>query len=644
MTDLFSTPKTQDLYSAKDIEILEGLDPVRLRPGMYIGGTNTHALHHLSIEVLDNSIDEAIAGHAKKIDVILHDDFSLTIKDNGRGIPIDPHPKFPEKSALEVILTTLHSGGKFKEGAYETSGGLHGVGISVVNALSDHFEVRVGRDHKLWGQTYCRGVPQGPLEFIEETSEKGTQVRFHPDPEIFGNVRRFSPDRLYKLLRAKAFLCKGVKIRWLSEVTCEDCPTKETLCFPNGLSDFVQSEVPLESRLNEKIYADTLKTSQGRVEWAITWSPSLENQKFSFCNTIETPLGGTHENGFRQALTRAIRRYGDLSNQKKAKQITADDVFLNAFSVLSVFIKNPQFQGQTKEKLTNSEVTKFIDNVVKDHFELWLQTNKNDAQKIFEGILSNSEYRLRRKLEKETNRQTATRRLRLPGKLTDCSKRTRENTEIFLVEGDSAGGTVKQARSRETQAVLPLRGKILNVAAATIEKKVANQEIQDLTLALGCGRGKECRLENLRYERVIIMTDADVDGAHIASLLMTFFIRDMRPLVEKGHLFLAMPPLYRITQGTKAYYIQNDEEKERLLKTKLKDKKIEVSRFKGLGEMSWQQLKETTMDPTKRSLLRVTLPHEEDIDSFVDRLMGRNPEARFNFIKDNAQYVTELDI
>ncbi len=658
MTNLFNqappSGKSNNSYTAKDIEVLEGLEPVRKRPGMYIGGTDERSLHHLAAEILDNSMDEAVARHATQIEFSLNKDGYVTVMDNGRGIPVDPHPKYTDKSALEVILTTLHSGGKFSQSAYKTAGGLHGVGLSVVNALSDHLVVEVARDGHMWRQEYSKGKPTTTLDIITPASfPKGTRISFHPDPEIFGDKLTFKPHLLYQLVKSKAYLYGGVKILWQVDPSLihDKTPATETIQFKNGLLDYLQETLANKETLVPEPFHGTLDfpEEQGRMEWAISWTLGMDSFCKSYCNTIPTPLGGTHENGFRLAITRGIKNFGELSKHKKAAQITSDDVFENAVVVISVFIPDPQFQGQTKEKLVSQHVSKLVENTLKDHFDHWLSGHPEMANGILEAVVEAMEDRLRQKAKKENNRKSATNRLRLPGKLTDCVKDGAIDTELFLVEGDSAGGSAKQARNRENQAVLPLRGKILNVASATIEKMLMNQEIKDLALALGCGMGKDFSLQDLRYERVVIMTDADVDGAHIASLLMTFFFQQMRPLIDAGHLYLAQPPLYRISQGGNTLYAKDDKEKDKLLKTIPASRgKVEISRFKGLGEMSSGQLKSTTMDPKNRTLIRVKLPGEildlEGIRAFVDELMGRHAESRYAYIQENAKFVTELDI
>ncbi len=661
-------------YDASDIEVLEGLEPVRKRPGMYIGGTDERAYHHLVGEILDNSMDEAVAGHADWIEFSLDSGNIITIRDNGRGIPIGEHPKYPGKSALEVIMTTLHSGGKFSNKSYQTSGGLHGVGVSVVNALSDDMWVEVARDKTLYKQNFSRGKPTSKLENLGTVhNRRGTTVCFHPDPEIFGNIG-FKPAWLFQMLRSKAYLYSGVEIRWKCDPSLIKPDSKvvpeAVFKFPRGLLDYLETTLKDRPSITASPFHGNIKLPDdaGRVEFAIHWPIDGEGFIHSYCNTVPTPLGGTHETGLRGALSKGLRAYGDMTNQKKSSIISADDIMSGATILLSVFIKDPQFQGQTKEKLVNAAVSKWVDSAIKDYFDLWLSKDPSSSTRLLDSIIEKAEERQRRKAAKATARKSATQKLRLPGKLADCSRSDANDTELFIVEGDSAGGSAKQGRNRETQAILPLRGKILNVVSATKDKIRANQEIQDLILALGCGQGKDLNMDNLRYERVIIMTDADVDGAHIAALLVTFFYTQMRPLIERGHLYIAQPPLYRLVSGTLSAYARDDEHKDELMSTTFKGKsKIEVSRFKGLGEMPAKQLKETTMDPSSRILLRVTLPdalaalginpeeidlEEEDIpidpigevDDLVKRLMGKDADARYRFIQDNAEFVEDIDV
>jgi topoisomerase-4 subunit B len=641
-----------DDYNAASIEVLEGLEPVRKRPGMYIGGTDERALHHLVAEILDNSMDEAVAGFATRIEVELHADHAVTIRDNGRGIPVDPHPKFPKKSALEVILCTLHAGGKFSGKAYETSGGLHGVGASVVNALSDSLVVEVARNKELYEQRFSRGVPLGPVTKVGAApNRRGTSVTFHADEEIFGH-HRFRPARLLKMVRSKAYLYSGVEIRWKSAIDDGETPMEATFHFPGGLADYLSESLAGASTYADRPFAGKVGFQDkfgepGSVEWAINWTPARDGFIQSYCNTVPTPEGGTHEAGFWAAILKGIRAYGELVGNRKSAQITREDLLTGGCALVSCFIREPQFVGQTKDRLSTESAARMTEGAVRDHFDNWLAADTRSAGAILDFLVLRAEERLRRKQEKETARKTATKKLRLPGKLVDCSSQSREGTELFIVEGDSAGGSAKMARERTTQALLPLRGKILNVLGAASSKLGTNQEINDLAQALGVGLGTRFRIDDLRYEKIIIMTDADVDGAHIASLLMTFFFTQMRPLIDKGHLYLACPPLYRLTQGAKRLYVADDAEKEEWLARGLGGKgKIDVQRFKGLGEMDAKDLKDTTMNPETRKLIRVSIDEDEpgETSDLVERLMGKKPELRFQYISENARFVEELDV
>ncbi len=658
-TDLFKDDKPEKTYDASSIQVLEDMEHVRLRPGMYIGGTDDRALHHMVAEIIDNSMDEAVAGHANWIEVELHANFHITIRDNGRGIPVDAHPKDPTKSALEIIFCTLNAGGKFSGDNYETSGGLNGVGSSVVNALSDHVRVEVARNRELFSMEFSRGVPQTKLQELGQVlNRRGTSVTFHPDPDIFGPKARFKPKRLYDMAKSKAYLFSGVEIRWKCAPEClgtgDETPTTDTFHFPNGLSDYLGERMEGASVYSETPFAGKVSFTEkfgpsevGSVEWAINWTPSRDAFMQSYCNTVPTPEGGTHESGFWSAILKGIKAYGELTGTKKATQITREDVMGGGCALVSIFIQEPKFVGQTKDRLATVEALRLVENSVRDHFDNWLASNNKSAGAILDYMVLKAEERLKRRQEKETARKTATKKLRLPGKLTDCSSKVREGTELFIVEGDSAGGSAKMARNRKTQALLPLRGKILNVLGAASNKIGTNNEINDLCQALGVQMGTKFNIEDLRYDKVIIMTDADVDGAHIAALLMTFFFTQMRPLIDNGHLYMACPPLFRLTQGAKRVYCMDDAEKDAWMEKGLGGRaKIEVSRFKGLGEMDAKDLKDTTMNPATRQLIRINIDEDEpgETADLVDRLMGKKPELRYEYIQQNAQFVEELDV
>ena len=653
MSDLLSGAQSNAKeYDASSIQVLEDMEHVRLRPGMYIGGKDDRALHHMVAEIIDNSMDEAVAGHATWIELELHENGHVTVRDNGRGIPTDPHPKDPSKSALEIIFCTLNAGGKFSGDSYETSGGLHGVGSSVVNALSDHLRVEVARNRELFAMEFSRGIPQGKLEKIGAApNRRGTAVTFHPDAEIFGPLK-LKPARLFAMARSKAYLFSGVEIRWKCGQQDGDTPQEATFHFPGGLSDYLNETLKGSTTYAEHPFGGTVDfrekfNAPGKVEWAINWTPSRDGFIQSYCNTIPTPEGGTHEAGFWSAILKGVKAYGELVGNKKAGTITRDDLITGGCALVSCFIREPEFVGQTKDRLATVDAQRMVENAVRDHFDNWLAADTKSAGAILDFLVLRAEERLRRRQEKETARKTATKKLRLPGKLTDCTSKTREGTELFIVEGDSAGGSGKGARNRNTQALLPLKGKILNVLGAASSKLNTNAEINDLCEALGVGMGTKFNLDDLRYDKIIIMTDADVDGAHIAALLMTFFYTQMRPMIDAGHLYLACPPLYRLTQGAKRVYVADDAEKDMWLEKGLGGKgKIDLQRCKGRGEMDAKDLKETTMDPTTRKLIRVTVDEDMpgETGDLVERLMGKKPELRYQYIQENAQFVEELDV
>jgi len=649
-------------YDASDIQVLEGLEPVRLRPGMYIGGTDEKAWHHLPVEIMDNSIDEAVAGFAKKIVVNLIDSKTIEITDDGRGIPVDEHPKYPGKSALEVILTTLHSGGKFNNNVYKTSGGLHGVGSAVVNALSSNMDVTISRDGYEWHQTFSRGKTTSPIIRGAATKAHGTKIKFTLDDEIFGENAVFKPIKIYRMARAKSFLSRGVKIEWHCNpaLITEDMniESDKVFYYPNGVADFVAEKTDSKPRILPKIFSGAIDfpDDMGRVEWALTvltdenGAASDDGFFASYCNTIATIDGGTHEAGFKAAITKGLKAYGEKINNKSASSIIGEDVFDSVAAIVSVFYKTPQFLGQTKEKLSNPEIARYTENAIKDPWEMFLASDPKTANALLEFVINLANARIKTKQVKDVARKTPTKRIRMPAKLADCSKHGVDGTELFIVEGESAGGTAKQARDRATQAIMPLRGKVLNVLSNSDEKFSANRELNDLIDIIGAGTAKDWDDSKLRYEKIIIMTDADVDGSHIASLLMAFFYQYMPQLIYGGHLYLSCPPLYKLTCGTESIYVDTDEELEELKNGKYKNKRVEISRFKGLGEMMPNQLKETTMSAKTRRLIRVDLPPKtedgmedtEKTKNLVNDLMGKKPEFRFKFITEHAQFVKDL--
>ena len=641
-------------YSAKDIEVLEGLAPVRKRPGMYIGGTDETAYHHLANEIIDNCMDEVVAGEASEITVTINRDSSISIADNGRGIPIDKHPK-KNKTALEVVMTTLHSGGKFKDGVYSTSAGLHGVGLSVVNALSSKMKVEVFKKKKIFFQNYARGKALSKL--VQKGKSNivcGTRVTFMPDEIIFGKELSFVPSRIYQTCKNKAFLFKGVKINWECGKNLlnrkDPTPAKETLFYPDGIEQYLKTELKNIKKIHEKSCSlkGDFEDKKGKVEFTIQWHSDRNNFAKSFANTVPTINGGTHESGFKAGIAKAIRKFAKFKKNKIVTKASQDDIFSNASYIVSVFINNPEFEGQTKGKLSSSFVLKYSDQSVSFLFEDWLNRNGKAANLIINFIEEKIRERNLYELKDNVDRQTSFRKIRLPGKLSDCASDKVEGTELFIVEGDSAGGSAKQARDRYTQAILPLRGKILNVKNSNSAKILANNEISNLLQALGCQRGNKYSRKDLRYEKIIIMTDADVDGDHISTLLLTFFLSEMPDLIKDGHLYMALPPLYKITAGNQSFYVKDEKEKDKIIKNLKKSVKIEISRFKGLGEMMPAQLKETTMNKESRNLMKIALPKDKakykKTNKLVNDLMGKNAELRLKFISENAGKNFNLDI
>jgi DNA gyrase subunit B len=633
-------------YTAKDIDVLEGLEPVRKRPAMYIGGTDAHGYHHLLWEIVDNSVDEAINGHASRIEVALDPDHrGATVTDNGRGIPVDTHPKF-KKSALELILTTLHAGGKFEGKSYQVAGGLHGVGSSVVNALSSDMTATVWRGGKTYSQSYQRGKAKGKLKSGRKTSKRGTSIHFRPDSEIFGKRAAFDSSRVAERLEAKTYLHRGLKIVFIDEKTGD----KQEFEHPGGIVDFLDKLVT--ERGKPPVHKDpfTLEYEDDpRFEVALRWTESTDEVIRSYANGIPTGSGGTHENGFKQGLSKAIRSH--METQKltpKGVKISADDIREGLVAIVSAYVGEPQFQGQTKDRLNNPEVTAQIETAVRTAFEQWLLNNKTSAESIIARVIISARARAAsRAASQQVSRKTAvSHRLNLPGKLADCSSTNPNDSELFLVEGDSAGGNAKQGRDRKTQAILPLRGKVLNAERASQAQILGNRELQDIVSALGCGIGKDFDISKLRYGRVFLLMDADSDGHHIATLLLTFFYRLLPQLIKSGHIYLAQPPLYRIDIGKEVHWALDDTERDRIIAEAPKNAKVEISRFKGLGEMTAEELKETTLDKTRRRALRVTVEGELEADRVFSDLMGKDPAARFSFIMEQAPRAeaVELDV
>ena len=638
-------------YNAKDIEVLEGLEPVRKRPGMYIGSTNQDGLHHLVNEVLDNSIDEVLAGHATDISFQYKKDGSIKIKDNGRGIPIDFHPKYKNKRALEVVLTTLHAGGKFNSNAYKTSGGLHGVGISVVNALSSLLQVQVFKDGKVYRQDYSKGKVKTKIK-IEKCSKKlkGTEISFIPDESIFEETQ-FVPKKLYNFINMKSVLVGGTTINFEidKELIKDKTPNKKSFFYKKGIEDYFQLEYANNSKLFEKYFLLKSKIKDNEnFETLISFNTNENSSLMSYCNTIETPDGGSHENGIRNGILKAIKLYGQKNQFSKISNINHSDIFDYSNVIISIFINDPSFEGQTKKRIIMPNLQKEIETKTQQEFLLWLNANKKNSKILLDNLIERALQRTDLSKIKELDRKSIKERNRLPGKLVDCSSKSIKDSEIFIVEGDSAGGSAKQARNREFQAILPLRGKILNVYNVGLSKIADNNEIQNLIQSLGCGIGKNFEISKLRYEKIILMTDADVDGSHIATLLITFFYKYMKSLIDENKLYLAMPPLFKIYNKNKSFYAYDEKEKDKLIKNEFKSDNYNITRFKGLGEMPADQLKETTMDQNKRNLILINSEKAKkdmkNTESLFETLMGKQAELRFKFIQNNANFIKNLDV
>ncbi len=638
-------------YNAKDIEVLEGLEPVRKRPGMYIGSTNQDGLHHLVNEVLDNSIDEVLAGHATDISFQYKKDGSIKIKDNGRGIPIDFHPKYKNKRALEVVLTTLHAGGKFNSNAYKTSGGLHGVGISVVNALSSLLQVQVFKDGKVYRQDYSKGKVKTKIK-IEKCSKKlkGTEISFIPDESIFEETQ-FVPKKLYNFINMKSVLVGGTTINFEidKELIKDKTPNKKSLFYKKGIEDYFQLEYANNSKLFEKNFLLKSKIKDNEnFETLISFNTNESSSLMSYCNTIETPDGGSHENGIRNGILKAIKLYGQKNQFPKISNINHSDIFDYSNVIISIFINDPSFEGQTKKRIIMPNLQKEIETKTQQEFLLWLNANKKNSKILLDNLIERALQRTDLSKIKELDRKSIKERNRLPGKLVDCSSKSIKDSEIFIVEGDSAGGSAKQARNREFQAILPLRGKILNVYNVGLSKIADNNEIQNLIQSLGCGIGKNFEISKLRYEKIILMTDADVDGSHIATLLITFFYKYMKSLIDENKIYLAMPPLFKIYNKNKSFYAYDEKEKDNLIESEFKSDNYNITRFKGLGEMPADQLKETTMDQNKRNLILINSEKAKkdmkNTESLFETLMGKQAELRFKFIQNNANFIKNLDV